>query len=108
MGNRLAVNVDWYTRVGDDAAYLQATLSDGAGDAIDLTGLTVTLLAYGPGADVSEVCTVLTPASGVVTVQPTFTEAGIYYARFKVLYGNGSILTCPTNDDVVIEVRGPE
>ncbi len=107
-GNRLDVTADWYTRVGDTAAQMTATLKDGAGAAVDLTGGSVNLKAYGPGADLDVSCTLADAANGVVTVIPTFTELGTYYGRFVATLSGGGVYTFPTDRELEIVVKGPE
>jgi len=107
MGNRLTVTADWYTRLNDTSPTMTATLKDGAGVAVNVTGATVTLEAYGPGADISLSATLSDPANGVVTATPTFIQAGTYYARFKVVFSGGQIQTFPSDSDLEVEVRGP-
>jgi len=107
VGNRLAVTADWYTRAGDTAAVMTATLKDGAGAVVDLTSSTVTLELYGLGADSSVSVALSDAANGVVTVSPTFSAAGVYYGRFKVVFASGQIQTFPSDSDLEIVVKGP-
>ena len=107
-GNRLDVTADWYTRAGDTASTMTATLTDATGTAVNLTGATISFQAYGPGADVVVAASSSSPTTGVVTVTPTFTEAGVYYGRFVVTFSGGGIQTFPSASDIEILVRGPE
>ena len=109
MGNRFTVDADWYSRVDDSASTMTATLKDGSGSVVNLTDTTsITFEAYGPGPDVTQAASSAAPATGVVTVTPTFTDTGTYYGRFVVIFTSGNQLSFPTDDDIVILVRGPE
>jgi hypothetical protein len=91
---------DFFLKQGDTAPALQATLKDGAQNAVDVTGATVVFSMETAGVvKVSEAqVTITTATDGVVTyswsAQDTDTP-GNYTGEFEVTFGGGAVQTFP-------------
>lgn len=100
-----------YLKSGDTAPALQATLQDGGGTAIDLTGATVRFHMRQKGAIkpvVDSSAALVTPASGVVQYAWSDEDTalpGEYEAEFEVTYPSGIIETFPSNGFINVTIR---
>lgn len=88
---------------GDTAKAIVATLSNADG-AQNLTGATVVLNLKDPstGRSLSAACTLVTPASGVVSIPGALRSAwlsGEYVPEFVVTYADTSVDVWPCEDD---------
>lgn len=97
----------WYTRVGDDAAEITATLRDGRGKQLPLDGvISVQFVTNGLSAGTqTDACAVENASKGLVSVSPTYVEAGEFDSYFLVTFGDSSTLSFPTDDELTIVVR---
>ena len=93
---------------GDAKYYLNFTLQDEFGDALDLTDATIKLKVQKPGSATLKVNSALSVVSAVAgtcryLVQATdFDAAAVYNAEIEVTSLNGQILTYP---DILIKVQ---
>jgi hypothetical protein len=93
---------------GDTKYYLNFTLQDESGNALDLTDSTIKLKVQKPGAAELKVDGAVSIVSAVAgtcryLVQATdFDTAATYNAEIEVTYQNGQILTFP---DLLIKVQ---
>jgi len=100
--------MNWYTVTGDNVSVIEASLKDGNGNAVNLTGATVILLYREQSSSTSPTsvaCTVTDATAGVVQARPTFSTAGFYVAEFEVTFTGGSVQTFPTASPFKIIVR---
>ena len=88
-------------QVGDEALF-QATLQDGNGNPVNLTGHTVQCRwklsggAYGT----LQAATIVTPSAGTVSYRflaADLTAPGTYFMQFKDTDGSGNTVTYPSN-----------
>ena len=101
---------DFVIRKGDRLPELQATLTDSAGAAVNLTGLTVRFHMRQVGSrtvKVNGAATLVTPASGVVkyTWAAVDTDTtGSYQGEFEVTFGDGRKQSFPNPSFLAINV----
>lgn len=95
----------------DTSPSLEATLKDGNGTVIDLTGATVNFHMRQIGKTTVKVdasATVSSPAtSGVVEYQWTASDTdtiGVFQGEFEVTYSTGAIETFPNGSYIAIEI----
>jgi hypothetical protein len=107
----VAVEADLTLTVGDRNESLTYTVVDSGGDAVNLSGWTVTFSMW--DADTGTVvvdavsATVVTAASGVVRydwVAADVDTAGRYHGRFTGTDGSGKTLTSPVASFLVIDI----
>ncbi len=96
---------DFFAKTGDTANTITATLRDAADAAVDVTGATVLFRCSGPTGPLSGTCTLVTPASGIVSYAPVFTQPGSHSFEFEVTFSNGTIQTFPTNGQLEVIVQ---
>ncbi len=94
---------------GDTRHALKATLKDGSGSPVDLTGCTVTfhMAPLGRSATVSRAVDIHDALAGEVWVvfAPGETDiSGVYRAEFQVVYGDGRRETFPNNGYINIQI----
>ncbi len=100
----------WTMKQGDRLPELTATLMDGSGAAIDLTGLTVVFHMRQVGATtlaVSGTCTLITPAAGSVSypwAAGDTATAGNFQGEFEIQYSGQRVLTVPNGDSFPITI----
>lgn len=99
----------FYIKQNDDSPALQATLKDGAGNAVDVTGATVVFsMAAGGIVKVNrQSVTLTTPASGIVTYswQSGDTDTpGNHTGEFEVTFVDGTVQTYPNSFDERLEI----
>jgi hypothetical protein len=94
----------------DTKPYLDATLTDASGDAIDLTDTTVTFTMVNSETITSQKvlaqeCTILNSGLGQVRYEwesEDTNTAGTYLGQFQIEYADESKLTIPTTDSLAI------
>jgi hypothetical protein len=95
---------DFYVRKGNRLPEIQVTLTDSAGAAVNLTGLTVKFhmrALNSTTAKVNAAATLVTPASGIVKytwVTADTDTAGSYWAEWEVTFGDGRTQTFKNPD----------
>lgn len=100
----------FYIKQNDTSPSLQATLLDGDGTAVDLTGATVTFHLRpeaGGSAVVDASATVVTAASGIVRydwIAADTATAGAFHGEFEVTYSDSSVGTFPNDDYIAVEI----
>ncbi len=100
----------WVMKQGDRLPELTATLMDGSGAAINLTGLTVIFHMRQVGATtltVSGTCTLITPAAGAVSypwAAGDTATAGDFQGEFEIQYSGQRVLTVPNGDSFPITI----
>ena len=102
---------DYIIKKGDTSPTLQATCTDSAGVAVNLTGATVRFVMRALTATnvtTNAVATIVTPLSGIVSYAPTAQDtatAGLYQASFLVTFANATTTTFPTIGYIEIVVE---
>lgn len=94
----------------DTAPSLRATLLNGSGNVIDLTGATVRFHMRELGKTtiiVNQACTVINAAGGIVQydwVAADTDTIGSYQAEFQVTYSDGTIETFPNDSYIRVDI----
>lgn len=100
----------FYIKQNDTSPSLRATLIDGDGDAVNLTGASVRFhMRDASGTTkVDAVASIITAASGIVqyswAVGDTDT-VGVFAAEFEVTYSDTSVGTFPNNGYITVKIR---
>lgn len=101
---------DFFLKVGDTLPSIQATLQDANGDAVDITGSSVTFIMTNKSTGVTAVeavATIVTPGGGVVRYdwQDGDTDiAGPYKAEWEVEFAPNQVETFPNNAYLNIKI----
>ncbi len=98
----------FYIKDNDTSPTLQQTLQDADGDAVNLTGATVTIHISNRQEviQIDAAATIVTAASGIVSYTFDGTlGAGNYYYEFEVVASDASIETFPNSgkDLIIVE-----
>jgi len=94
----------------DTSPSLKATLKDGTGAVIDLTGATCKIHVMALGGTVLKVnalTTIAVPATGVVQydwLAADTTDFGTFSIQFEVTYSNGAIETFPNSGSLPLVI----
>jgi len=94
----------------DTSPSIKATLKDGAGVVVDLTGATckMHMLALGSGVlKVNALTTITEPTTGVVQynwLAADTTDVGTYEVQFEVTYSNATIETFPNSGSLPLVI----
>ena len=94
---------DWWLKQNDTAPAIAFQLFSGAGTPVDLTGATVKLIAYLPGAaspKINAAATITEQATGKVsyTLQAADVDTvGDYLAEFQVTFSGGAVESFPNS-----------
>jgi hypothetical protein len=100
----------FFMKQNDTAPSIRATLENGNGNAIDLTGATVSFHMRALGATQTKVdaaATVVNAASGIVQynwIAADTNTIGSYAAEFEVRYADNTIETFPNNGYIRVEI----
>ena len=98
----------FYLKQNDTAPSIRATLKDGSGSVIDLTGASVRfhMKDLAGTVKIDTDATVISPAtSGIVQYNWTTSDtdtAGTYYAEFEVTYANNTVESFPNDGNIGI------
>ena len=98
----------FYLKQNDTAPSIRATLKDGSGSVIDLTGASVRfhMKDLSGTVKIDTAATIISPAtSGIVQYNWTGSDtdtAGTYYAEFEVTYSDSSIESFPNDENIGI------
>lgn len=98
----------FYLKQNDTAPSIRATLKDGSGSAIDLTGASVRfhMKDLAGTVKIDTDATVISPAtSGIVQYNWTGSDtdtAGTYYAEFEVTYSDSTVESFPNDGNIGI------
>ena len=101
---------DFTMKRNDRLPSIVATLRDGTGAIVDLTGATVVFhMATTPGAapKVNAICTVSAPTTGVAQYDWLAADtdtAGDYVAEFQVTFASGKPATFPNGGNISITI----
>ncbi len=107
LENNVAI---WTMKRNDRLPALAATLLDGNGAALNLTGTTVAFHMWRGGASTFKVnasCTVTSAAGGQVSYDWAAGDtdtAGEWQAEFEITYTGPRTLTCPNGDNFLVNV----
>jgi hypothetical protein len=101
---------DFHIKQGDTYPAFQTTITDAAGDAIDITDASVRFHLRRPGADtliVDAAAEIVTAASGIVKyvwADGDTDETGVFDAEFEVTFDDDTVLTFPNSEHLSVMI----